>query len=59
MESLFILIPLTLLLLGLAVAAYYWAVRSGQFEDLDKEASRILFDDDATAASDEHDDTPP
>jgi cbb3-type cytochrome oxidase maturation protein len=46
MESIYILIPVTIVLLGVAVAAYFWAVRSGQFDDLDKEASRILFDDD-------------
>ena len=46
MDSLYILIPVTFVLLGIAVAAYLWAVRSGQFEDLDREAHRILFEDD-------------
>jgi cbb3-type cytochrome oxidase maturation protein len=36
------------LLLGLGgLAAFLWALRSGQFEDLDGAASRILFDDEA------------
>ena len=46
MESLFVLIPITFLLLGMAVAAYVWSVGSGQFEDLDKAAHSILFDED-------------
>jgi cbb3-type cytochrome oxidase maturation protein len=39
------LIPLTLIILLCAVAVFFWAVKDGQFEDLDSEASKILFDD--------------
>ena len=46
MNILFALIPLSLLLLGAAVWAFFWAVRSGQFDDLDTPAMRILMDDD-------------
>lgn len=46
MNILFILIPLGLILLGLAVWAFFWAVGSGQFDDLDTPATRILLDDD-------------
>ncbi len=46
MEILFVLIPLSLILLGIAVWAFFWAVRSGQFDDLDSPAYRILMDDD-------------
>ncbi|MDZ7788502.1 MAG: cbb3-type cytochrome oxidase assembly protein CcoS [Halofilum sp. (in: g-proteobacteria)] len=46
MEILFVLIPLSLILLGIAVWAFFWAVRSGQFDDLDSPAYRILLDDD-------------
>ena len=45
MESLFILIPITLLLVGVAIAVFFWAMRSGQFDDLDSPAWRILGDD--------------
>lgn len=45
MESLFFLIPVTLLLVGIAVAVFFWAMRSGQFDDLDSPAWRILHDD--------------
>ena len=46
MNILYMLIPLGLLLLGIAVWAFMWAVRSGQFEDLEGPAHRILMDDD-------------
>jgi cbb3-type cytochrome oxidase maturation protein len=42
---LFALIPLAIMLLALAVWAFFWAVRSGQFDDLDTPAIRILLDD--------------
>jgi cbb3-type cytochrome oxidase maturation protein len=46
MTILLYLIPIALLL-GLAgLGAFLWALRSGQFEDLDGAANRILFDDD-------------
>jgi len=43
---LYLLIPLGLVLLGLAIWAFMWAVRSGQFDDLEGPAHRILMDDD-------------
>lgn len=46
MEIIFLLIPLALLMLGVAVAAFIWAVKTDQFEDLEREAQRILFDED-------------
>ena len=47
MTGLAILIPVALAL-GLAgLAAFFWAVRSRQFEDLDGAALRILIDDDS------------
>ncbi len=45
MTILLVLIPLSLLALAVAVAAFVWAVRNGQFEDLEGEGARILFDD--------------
>lgn len=53
MNILFFLIPLGLLILGLAVWAFFWAVGSGQFDDLDTPATRILLDDDDKPMSDE------
>ncbi len=46
MDILFLLIPLSLALVALVVWALLWAVRSGQFEDLEGPAHRILMDDD-------------
>ena len=46
MSILYVLIPLALLLLGGAVWAFFWAVSSGQFDDLDTPAVRIILDDD-------------
>jgi cbb3-type cytochrome oxidase maturation protein len=45
MTSLLLLIPCALLLGLVGLAAFLWALRSGQFEDLDGAANRILFDD--------------
>jgi cbb3-type cytochrome oxidase maturation protein len=45
MTILLVLIPLGVMLLALAIALFVWAVRNGQFEDLDGEGSRILFED--------------
>ena len=44
MTILLLLIPLSLVLLGLAVGAFVWAVRRGQFDDLDTPALDILVD---------------
>ncbi len=45
MTILLFLIPISLVLLGIAVAAFFWAVRQGQFDDLDTPALDILSDD--------------
>jgi cbb3-type cytochrome oxidase maturation protein len=46
MEILYLLIPLGLVLLGIAIWGFMWAVKSGQFDDLEGPAHRILMDDD-------------
>lgn len=46
MDLLIAMVPLSLLLLGLAIWIFFWAVKSGQFDDMDSPAHRILFDDD-------------
>ncbi len=46
MEILFLLIPLAVVLAFFIGAAFVWSVRSGQFDDLDGPAHRILADDD-------------
>lgn len=46
MEVLYLLIPVSLLLLGLIVWVLLWAVRSGQYDDLEGPAHRILMEED-------------
>uniref|UniRef100_B1XVU8 Cytochrome oxidase maturation protein, cbb3-type n=1 Tax=Polynucleobacter necessarius subsp. necessarius (strain STIR1) TaxID=452638 RepID=B1XVU8_POLNS len=46
MESLFLLIPLSLVLIGLLVRILSWSIKSGQFDDLDGPGEAILMDDD-------------
>lgn len=45
MDAIYLLIPLTLVLLAIAIGIFFWAVNSDQYSDLDKEASRILFEE--------------
>ena len=49
MESVYLLIPLSLVLIGVGVWAFFWAVDRGQFEDLDP-AARLALEEDAAAA---------
>jgi cbb3-type cytochrome oxidase maturation protein len=46
MEILYLLIPLSLVLVGIIIWLFLWAVRSGQFDDLEGPAHQILMDDD-------------
>lgn len=48
MSILLLLVPLSVILLGIAVWAFVWAVKRGQFDDLDTPALDILVDDDQT-----------
>jgi cbb3-type cytochrome oxidase maturation protein len=49
MNILLYLIPIALILGGLGLAAFFWALRSGQYDDLDGAAHRILENDDDPA----------
>jgi cbb3-type cytochrome oxidase maturation protein len=52
MNVLIYLIPLALALSLAGLAAFFWAMRNGQFEDLDGAAHRVLRDDDTPKNSD-------
>ncbi len=52
MNSLLFLVPLSIALLGVAIGAFIWAVRRGQFDDLDTAALDILVDDEPEPAAD-------
>lgn len=45
MNSLLLLIPIALFLGAVGLVAFLWALRAGQYDDLDGAAHRILFDD--------------
>ena len=45
MPALYVMIPVALLLVGAALYLFFWAVDSGQYDDLDSPAHAILFDD--------------
>lgn len=47
MDSLYLLIPVALVLVALGIKLLLWAIDNGQYDDLDKEAWRILADDQA------------
>lgn len=53
MASVYLLIPLSIVLLALAVAALFWAVNHGQFEQLDEPSRLALEEDRPTEASSE------
>ncbi len=44
MESLYFLVPCALVFIGLAIKVLFWAINNGQYDNLDTEAHRILFD---------------
>ena len=46
MNYLAVLVPLAILMGVVGLAAFLWSLRSGQYEDLDGAAERILLDDD-------------
>ena len=47
MDMIFLLIPLALVLLALIIWGFLWAVKSGQFEDMEGPAYKILLNDDS------------
>ena len=47
MEALYLLVPLSVILVAFAVWIFFGAADSGQFDDLDGPGQRILFDEDA------------
>jgi cbb3-type cytochrome oxidase maturation protein len=45
-KILYLLIPLSLVIMGVAIWVFLWAIRSGQYDDMEGPAHRILMDDD-------------
>ncbi len=50
MDILYLLIPLSLVLVFVIAALFWWSLKSGQYEDLEGPGHRILMDDDKTSA---------
>ncbi len=49
MSVIYLVLPLAILLAGVFVAAFIWATRSGQYDDMDSPAVRMLNDEDEAA----------
>ena len=58
MNIIFLLAPFSVLLGLLAVGAFVWTLRSGQYDDIEGDAARILIDDDADPGAPPPDDIP-
>jgi cbb3-type cytochrome oxidase maturation protein len=54
MEILYLLVPLSVTLVFVIAVVFWYAVKSGQFDDLEGPAHRILMDDDSPAATTSH-----
>ena len=57
MDIVYLLIPVSLVFVGLIAWVLVWAVRSGQFDDMEGPAHSILMDDDTPHVAPEHDAT--
>lgn len=53
MESVYLLIPISVILVFVIAWIFWWSVRSGQFDDLEGPGFRILMEDDKPKANDE------
>ncbi len=46
MSIIYVLIPLAIIIVSIAIGVFFWAVKSNQFDDLERQGYSILFDDD-------------
>lgn len=53
MESLYLLIPVSVILVFVIGVIFWWSLKSGQLEDLEGPAYRVLMDDDRPAPADD------
>jgi cbb3-type cytochrome oxidase maturation protein len=58
MSVVFIVFPLALLIAAIAVLAFIWATRSGQFDDMDTPAMRMLHDDERSTVDSDRQEQP-
>ena len=45
MDILFLLIPIALIFLVIALALFFWAIRNGQYDDMDSQSMKIIMDE--------------
>ncbi len=55
MESIYLLVPISVVLVFLIALIFWWSVKSGQFDDLEGPGFRVLMDDDRPPAKNETD----
>ncbi|MCA1931106.1 cbb3-type cytochrome oxidase assembly protein CcoS [Rheinheimera sp.] len=53
MSIIYVLIPIAILFVCIGLGIFFWAVRSRQFDDLNKEGMSILFEDEKTTTASE------
>jgi len=53
MSIIYVLIPIAMVFVVIAIAVFFWAVKSDQYQDLDREGINILFDEDLEKHSSE------
>ncbi len=58
MSVLYFLVPLAILLAAAGVGGFFWAVRTGQFDDVQTPGIRVLLDDEPGPASEAHPESP-
>ena len=58
MSIIYVLIPLAIIIVAIAIAVFFWAVKSNQFEDLERQGHSILFDDDIKQNNENKDEPP-
>ena len=58
MESIYLLIPVSVLLVFGIAGVFWWSVRGGQFDDLEGPGFRVLMDDDERPSQDAAPDSP-
>ncbi|MFT6269099.1 MAG: cbb3-type cytochrome oxidase maturation protein [Alphaproteobacteria bacterium] len=51
MSIIYVLIPLAIIIVAIAIGVFFWAVKSNQFDDLERQGYSILFDDDVNQDS--------
>ena len=51
MQVLFVILPIAIAMAGVALGAFFWAARGGQFDDLDTPGHRAIFDEPASPSN--------